>query len=152
MPRKLFIVLLLVFAAPISADSALRPDSLIFNTTMPLVVGEVSKLPLYVTRRGDYYVEAIFERAEGAERPLSMPFDMNIQIDRLDKVLFERDVSPVLGRDRPAATMFWFTSDREIPLKKPLTVALRIDAVPAVADGETVRIQIKRKLNRGRIR
>ena len=152
MSRNLIILLSLTFAASSGADSAIRPDSLIFNATMPLVAGEVSKLPFYVTRRGDYYVEAILERAQGTERPLSMPFDINIQVSRLDNVLFERDVSAVLGRDRPIATMFWFTSDREVPLKKPLTLALRIDAVATAADGETVRIQIKRKLNRGRFR
>lgn len=148
MKRLLFLLLLLPLLPATAADPAIRPNSLIFNQTYPLVAGEVTLQPLYLTRRGDYYAQAILERGEDGERSGSVPLDLNIQIDRNNNVVFERAVTTELGVDRPVATLFWLTSDRELPLKTPLTLALRVDDVPPAAAGETVRIQIKLKQNR----
>lgn len=131
-------------------DPAIRPNSLIFNQTFPLTSGHVVELPLYLTRRGEYYAQAILERADGTERPLAVNFDLNVQIDRDEKLLFERSLTTQLGRERPVATLFWITSDREVPIKTPLTMALGFSEVQA-DDGEIVRIQVRRKHNRSRL-
>lgn len=148
--RYLPLLLSLVFSsAALAADAAIRPNGLIFNQTYPLVVGEATKLPLYLTRRGEYYAEIILERPEAGQPRDRVGFDINVQIDRNEKVLFERALSTKLDNERPIATLFWLTSDREVPIKTPLTLALEISGVDEGVGDETVRVQIKRKKNFG---
>ncbi|MGR8918972.1 MAG: hypothetical protein ACU85V_05085 [Gammaproteobacteria bacterium] len=139
---------LLAHCCAASADAAIRPNSLIFNETVPLIDGEFAQLPLYFTRRGDYYVEAILERKDGKERPRAVGFDLTVSIARRDEALFERRLATELGRSRPAATLFWLTTDREVPLKTPLIIAVRVESADPAAADEVLRLQVRRKLNR----
>lgn len=146
--RVLAAVLLALVAPAVLADAAVRPNSLIFNEVVTLAEGHTATLPLYLTRRGEYFAEAILERNGAGER-VALSLDLNVRIARRDEVLFERDVTAALGADRPAATLFYLTSDREVPIKTPLEIALRIDELSPLAGEESLRIQIRRKPNPG---
>lgn len=133
----------------VSADAAMRPDGLVFNQVIPLAEGRVAALPLYLTRRGEYYAQAVLEAADGGERSASVRFDLEVEIARREDVVFSRSVMTELGNERPVATLFWITSDREVPLKTPLEVAINMALVSPAAVGDTLRLQIRRKKNFG---
>ncbi len=146
------VMLLLIIESAVAADPdpALRPDSLIFSHVYPLGMAAAEAQPLYLTRRGEYYAEIILERAEGSERPLAVDVDVTLDISLRDRRLFERALETTLGRARPAATLFWLSSDREVPIKTPLTMNVMVAASgDAQPSGERVRIQIRRKINPG---
>lgn len=130
------------------ADPAVRPNGLIFNETVPLADGVVSELPLYLTRRGEYYAQAILEPGASGARP-DVDLALDIRIARRDDIVFERRVNAVLGAGQPVSTLFWVTSDRELPIKTPLMVSLRVDGAGPASGEQALRIQIKRKPNPG---
>ena len=133
----------------VAADAAIRPDGLVFNQAIPLAAGRVGAMPLYLTRRGEYYAQAVLEAADGGERTASVQFDLDIEIARREDVVFSRSLATELGRERPVATLFWITSDRELPLKTPLGLAINMNNVQSAASGDMLRIQIRRKKNFG---
>lgn len=141
-------VLLLLPAAPAWSDAAVRPNGIILNETVSLAPGGTSALPLYLTRRGEYYAQAILEAGpDGRRRDVAL--DLTLSVVRNEEVIYERSVRTSLGSEQPVGTLFWVTSDRELPIKTPLTLSLSVDAVNPAAANETIRIQVKRKPNPG---
>lgn len=134
-----------------NGDAAVRPDGLIFSESMTLEAAAAAEWPLYVTRRGEYYVEVTLERdADSGARPDARKMAIDLRIARRDRELLHRSLDTTLGAARPAQTLGWFTSDREVPIKSPLQLSLAVSA-PA-SDGELLRVQVRRKLNTYRTR
>ncbi|MCB1748125.1 MAG: hypothetical protein H6977_05705 [Gammaproteobacteria bacterium] len=144
MPRIALLVLLLLPTLA-SANPALRPDGLVFDA----VVAPDGRLsaPLYLTRRGEYFAELLLERDAAGRRPADLPFAGEVRVLRREKPVFTRDFSTDLGADQPAATLFRVTTDRELPLKTPLTLVL--DGAGAPPAGATLRLQVRLKPNPG---
>ena len=66
-----------------------------------------------------------------------------------DAVLLERERSVALAASRPAATLAWFSSDREVPLKDRVTLRLAVaEMPPAAAASSRLLVQVRRKVNR----
>lgn len=147
MRMLLSLLFLMSLAPPLAADAALRPDSLVLNQTLALSRGASLEVPLYLTRRGDYFAEVILEAPDGRPRSDGVDIDLDVSITRREEALFERAVRTELGSGRPIATLFWLTSDREVPIKTPLTLALNINDVASAAPDDVLRIQIRRKKN-----
>ena len=146
-----FVLLAACLPAICLGDAAIRPDNLVFSETLTLGEASSATWPLYLTRRGEYYVEVTLERdAARAPRPEAREIDMALTIRRRDRELLHRERATILGESRPAQTLVWFTSDREIPIKAPLELTLAL-AAPA-AQGEALRVQVRRKRMRGRSR
>ena len=143
---SLFLLALPCLAA--SPDAAIRPTGLVLNETIALEAGAKLEVPLYLSRRGDYYAEIVLENAGPGGRPELVSFGADVEISRLDRVVLSRAVETELGRERPAATLFWFTIDREIPLKKPLTLSMQIKPDIQSAPGNSLRVQIKKRPQR----
>ncbi len=137
-------ILAAALGACAAGDTAVRPNGLVFNHVLPLADGEPAELPLYLTRRGEYYAEAIVEPAGAVPGPR---FDLGVTIARREQPLFERDLAVRFDGSEPATTLFWLTADREVPIKTPLTLTLAPAAVPPASGA--VRIQIRRKPNTG---
>ena len=124
---SLTIATVLALSFPVFAvEGPTRPDSTVFNHTIPYAEESSITLPLYISRRGTYFGEVFFERLEQAS---SGTVDVRFMIDVLRDVEllfttgFDRPVAP----DKRAATLFHITTDREVPLKKALDVVLRFD-------------------------
>lgn len=147
MYRALLLSLLLLPQLVLS-DAAIRPNGLILNETFLIEPGKSIDMPLYLTRRGEYYAELILEREDGQTRTTQLDLELLINISNSHKTLFERELATSLGRDRPVASLFWLTSDREIPIKQRLTLAVTLDQVEPAAVGETLRLQIRKKPNK----
>ena len=66
-----------------------------------------------------------------------------------DAVLLERERSVALAASRPAATLAWFSSDREVPLKDRVMLRLAVaEMPPAAAASSRLLVQVRRKVNR----
>ena len=143
------LILALLLALPTgfaSGDAAVRPDGLIFNEALKLDSTVAAQWPFYVTRRGEYYVEVTLERdADSGDRPEAREMAIDLRIARRDRELMHRNLDTTLGAVRPAQTLGWFTSDREVPIKSPLRISLVVKAPGS--EGETLRVQVRRKLN-----
>ena len=64
-------------------------------------------------------------------------------------MLLERERSVALAASRPAATLVWFSSDREVPLKDRVTLRLAVADMPPVATASSrLLVQVRRKVNR----
>lgn len=132
--------------ASLAADPALRPDGLILNEVLSLQPGASATWPLYLTRRGDYYVEVVREHGDGS-RGTSLParaLTLELLIADGERTLVQRSIDTRLDPERPLATLLWFTSDREVPLKRSVDFTLAFTG-SAVASDEQLRVQVKRK-------
>ena len=131
-----------------AADPALRPNALVLSETLVAGTDSRATWPLYLTRRGEYYVELMLERPAGGERPKARTFDAELVIRGRGRELLRRRLETELGRDRPVATLAWFTSDREVPIKTGVELELALSE----ADGppDRLRIQVRRRPNRPR--
>ena len=123
----LMMALLIASSFPVFAvEGPTRPDSTIFNHTIPFAQGATVTLPLYISRRGYYFAEVFFERAEQlAAGAVDVRFTMDVLRD--GKLLLTKGFDQPVAPDKRAATLFRITSDRELPLKKKLVVVLRFD-------------------------
>lgn len=141
-------LLLLAAAGASAADGAVRPDYLVLNETLPLAGPVTQSWPLYLGRQGEYFVEAILERVDGAPvAPLQAIVRLTIR--RGEKIYIEQRTPLTLGPERPIATLLWFTGDREVPLRREVDVTLEVEPErPGAA--EALRLQFKRKPNRVR--
>jgi len=151
-----------------AADPALRPDGLILNETLQLAPGAVATWPLYLTRRGEYYVEILRERAPDAPalpraplalelavslrrgerellaREFATTLELAVSLRRGERELLAREFATTLDPGRPQATLLWFTSDREVPLKRTVDFTLAL-AVGEPRPAERLRVQVRRK-------
>ena len=145
--------LLLAFSFSVFAvEGPTRPDSTIFNHTIPFAEELTVTLPLYISRRGSYFAEVFFVRAESlAAGAVDVRFTMDVLRD--GKLLYSKGFDQPVAPDKRAATLFRITSDRELPLKKKLEVVLRFDD-PGPAARETIHaltFQIRRvPMSKGR--
>ena len=126
------LIMALVFAAsfPVFAvEGPTRPDSTIFNHTIPYATESTVTLPLYISRRGTYFGEVFFERLEQAQSASSGTVGVRSTVDVLrdGELLFTTGFDRPVAPDKRAATLFHITTDRELPLKKALDVVLRFD-------------------------
>jgi hypothetical protein len=137
--------LLIVLSATTAANPALRPDGLVFDAVVA-ADGSLTA-PLYLTRRGEYFAELILERDAAGVRPEQVDFGGGVRVLRRDEVVFTHVFSTELGAGRPAATLFRVTSDRELPLKTPLTLVLDGERTPP--PGALLRLQVRLKPNPG---
>lgn len=127
-------------------DSAVRPDSLLLNETVPLGDGFSSLTwPLYLGRPGEYFIEVILEDG-GDASPASLEAVIQTTITRRDEVIVDRYNTVALGPARPMATLFWFTADREVPLRDEVAFTLAVEPSQATA-ARRLRIQVRLKPN-----
>ena len=141
-------LLLLAATGASAADSAVRPDYLVLNETLPLAGPATQTWPLYLGRQGEYFIEAILERPDDA--PVSaLQAIVTLTISRKGKIYVEQRIPLTLGPERPIATLLWFTGDREVPLRSEVDVTLQVEPEHAGAV-EALRLQFKRKPNRVR--
>lgn len=129
-----------------AADPALRPDGLILNEILPLEPGATATWPLYLSRRGDYYVEILREQADGTSGTALPARTLTLELRIVDgeRTLVQRRIDTRLEPARPLATLLWFTSDREVPLKRGVDLSLAFSGHPA-AGNERLRVQVRRK-------
>ena len=150
-----FAALLLMIAGTGWADPAIRPNSLVFNQIVTLNQGEAPFVaPLYLSRRGEYFAEVYLEHTNGERVELpAAGLSLQVDIRKGERSLFQRDVNMQLGTERPISTLFRFTSDREIPLRKQVQVYVSVSGEltqTTAAGAHQLRLQIKRKPNRVR--
>ncbi|MGE0482698.1 MAG: hypothetical protein AB7Q81_01015 [Gammaproteobacteria bacterium] len=138
-------LLLALLSTAAGANPALRPDGLVFDAVVA-ADGNISA-PLYLTRRGEYFAELLLERDAAGRRPAELPFAGAVRVLRHDEPVFTRGFSTELGADQPTATLFRITTDRELPLKTPLTLVL--DGATTPPAGATLRLQLRLKPNPG---
>lgn len=145
--------LLLAFSSSAFAvEGPTRPDSTIFNHTIPFARESTVTLPLYISRRGSYFAEVFFERPEqmsGSSVDVRFTFDVLREGEVLYTKRFDQPVAP----DKRAVTLFRITSDRELPLKKKLEVVLRFsETAPEARDAiHALTFQIRRvPMSKGR--
>ena len=63
-PEIALTTLLVIFGPSVFAGAGpTRPNAIVFNHTIPFVTESEVTLPLYLTRRGNYFAQVYFERA-----------------------------------------------------------------------------------------
>ena len=153
---SLMIAIVLASSFPVLAtEGPTRPDSTIFNHTIPFAQEPTVTLPLYISRRGAYFGEVFFERPEQALHASSSVVDVRFTVDvfRAGDLLFTKAFDQPVAPNKRAATLFHITTDRELPLKKKLDVVLRFgDSAPNVRETiEALTFQIRRvPMSKGR--
>lgn len=127
------VALLLVLNPPVFAvEGPTRPDSTIFNHTLPFAQASTVTLPLYISRRGSYFAEVFFERGEQvAAGVVDVRFTMDVLRD--GKLVYSKGFDQPVAPGKRGAASFRMTSDRELPLKKKLEVVLHFDDTGAAA-------------------
>lgn len=132
-----------------AGDPAVRPNHLVLNESLALEPGAQASWPLYLTRRGEYYVEVTLAApAAQASHPLDR-LRLSLVVADGETVLFERERRVALTATRPAATLAWFSSDREVPLKDRVTMRLAVADMPPTATASSpLLVQVRRKVNR----
>jgi hypothetical protein len=155
-PDRALLALLLAFAFPVSgAEGPTRPDSTVFNHTIPFAGQATITLPLYLSRRGSYFGEVFFERPEQGRHDASGAVDVRFTLDVLrdGELLFTSDFDQPIALRKRGATLFRITTDRELPLRKKLDVVLRFaDTGPQAREAiRALTLQIRRvPMSKGR--
>ncbi|MER3394076.1 MAG: hypothetical protein RIA38_03820 [Microcella pacifica] len=138
-----------LLAACAGGDPAVRPNHLVLNEALDLAPNASASWPLYLTRRGDYYAEVTLTPPAGQPRRAPGELRLGLAIADDDASLLERTRELALDAERPAATLAWFTSDREVPLKEAVTLRLDVLALADTTEPpQQLRVQVWRKLNR----
>ena len=110
-----------------AAEGPTRPNSIVFNHTIPFAAEPEVSLPLYLTRRGQYYAEVFFERAPhdrgGPIETVNVSY--SIDVFRRGELLFTRAFDHAVTPNQRAATLFRINTDRELPLKTNLDLVVR---------------------------
>lgn len=147
--RTLAAICITTLFACTAGDPAVRPNHLVLNESLALEPGAQASWPLYLTRRGEYYVEVTLASPDAqASGPID-PLRLALEVVDGEAVLLERERSVALAASRPAATLAWFSSDREVPLKDRVTLRLAVaDMPPAAAASSRLLVQVRRKVNR----
>ncbi len=142
--------LLVIVGPPVCAAEGLtRPNSIVFNHTIAFAAEREVTLPLYLTRRGQYFAEVFFERVpHDRGGPLeTVNVSYSIDIFRRGELLFTRAFDHAVTPNQRAATLFRINTDRELPLKKNLDLVVRFgESTPrarATIEALTFHIRLK---------
>ncbi|MCZ6666660.1 MAG: hypothetical protein O7B81_15280 [Gammaproteobacteria bacterium] len=149
-PGVILIALLVTFGLPVGAtEGPTRPNSIVFNHTVAFAAEPEVTLPLYLTRRGQYFAEVYFERAPhdrgGSLETVNVSY--SIDVFRRGELLFTRAFDHAVTPNQRAATLFRINTDRELPLKTNLDLVVRFgESTPrarATIEALTFHIQLK---------
>ncbi|MEM7541301.1 MAG: hypothetical protein AAF384_06885 [Pseudomonadota bacterium] len=132
---------LLTLLCSLAVNAATRPNDLIFDEP---VFDAKENRALYISSPGLYYAQLVVNRGVGDLANADRSYALEIEIYRGDKLLMSRGFHNFELPGDLNKILFRFTTDRELPLRKHLSVAIRVkDHLQSTAKPD-LRLQITR--------